>query len=68
MPREHGRSRGQAIEAPASTGGSCSLDRKVAEMTDDRLYGSQLKQHVVGVEDLADIAADLFAELVGARS
>src|SRR5690606_14677486 len=55
----------QAVEAGASTGCWGAGDREGLEVRDDRLDRAQLREHVVGVEDLADERADVFAERVG---
>ena len=56
-----------AVEARADTRRAGAGDREALEVADDLLYGAELGEHVVGSEDLADVRADLGAELLGAR-
>ena len=56
-----------AVEARADTRRAGAGDREALEVADDLLHGAELGEHVVGSEDLADVRADLGAELLGAR-
>src|SRR5207253_1162813 len=65
--RLEGRVAIAAIEAGADTRRASAGDGEALEVADDLLHRAELGEYVVGGEDLADVGADLGAELLGAR-